>query len=81
MHIPSGRESNQRNEGMVSVVTSFYQRFANHVPFCFCETYSTLSLSYLITLSMVDEYVHFYNYQRINIKNGLTPSKIRSKAA
>lgn len=28
----------------------------------------------------VDEYVHFYNYERINLKNGLTPYEIRSKA-
>ena len=27
-----------------SVTTSFYQSSANHVSFCFCETYSTLSL-------------------------------------
>ena len=26
------------------------------------------------------EYVHFYNYERINLKNGLTPFEIRSKA-
>ena len=30
---------------------------------------------------MVDEYIHFYNYQRIDMKNGLTPFEIRSKAA
>ena len=29
----------------------------------------------------VDEYVAFYNYERINLKNGLTPFEIRSKAA
>ena len=29
----------------------------------------------------VDEYVHFYNFERINMKNGLTPFEIRSKAA
>lgn len=29
----------------------------------------------------VAEYVQFYNYERINLKNGLTPSEIRSKAA
>lgn len=29
----------------------------------------------------VSEYVHFYNFQRINLKNGLTPFEIRSKAA
>ena len=29
----------------------------------------------------VAEYVHFYNYERINMKNGLTPFEIRSKAA
>ena len=27
---------------------SFYQRSANHVSFCFCETYSTLSWYYLV---------------------------------
>lgn len=27
------------------------------------------------------EYVYFYNYERINLKNGLTPDEIRSKAA
>ena len=27
------------------------------------------------------EYVQFYNFERINLKNGLTPSEIRSKAA
>ena len=26
------------------VTTSFYQSSANHVSFCFCETYSTLSI-------------------------------------
>ena len=29
----------------------------------------------------VAEYVQFYNYERINMKNGLTPFEIRSKAA
>lgn len=29
----------------------------------------------------VAEYVHFYNFERINLKNGLTPNEIRSKAA
>lgn len=29
----------------------------------------------------VAEYVQFYNYERINLKNGLTPFEIRSKAA
>ena len=28
----------------------------------------------------VAEYVQFYNYERINLKNGLTPFEIRSKA-
>lgn len=27
------------------------------------------------------QYVHFYNFERVNLKNGLTPSEIRSKAA
>ncbi|MBP3655153.1 MAG: IS3 family transposase, partial [Clostridia bacterium] len=26
-------------------------------------------------------YIHFYNYERINLKDGLTPVEIRSKAA
>jgi len=30
---------------------------------------------------LVDEYMHFYNFQRIDMKNGLTPFEIRSKAA
>ena len=30
---------------------------------------------------LVTEYIHFYNYERINLKNGLTPVEIRSKAA
>ena len=30
---------------------------------------------------LVGEYVHFYNYERINLKDGLTPVEIRSKAA
>ena len=30
---------------------------------------------------LVAEYVHFYNYERIDLKNGLTPDEIRSKAA
>lgn len=29
----------------------------------------------------VDAYVHFYNYERINLKDGLTPHEIRSKTA
>ena len=29
----------------------------------------------------VAEYVQFYNYERINLKNGLAPSEILSKAA
>ncbi len=29
----------------------------------------------------VAEYVQFYNYERINMKDGLTPFEIRSKAA
>jgi len=30
---------------------------------------------------LVAEYVYFYNFERINLKNGLTPFEIRSKAA
>lgn len=30
---------------------------------------------------LVDEYIHFYNHQRIDMKNGLTPFEIRSKAS
>jgi len=29
----------------------------------------------------VTEYIYFYNFERINLKNGLTPAEIRSKAA
>ena len=29
---------------------------------------------------VVAEYVHFYNFECINLKNGLIPNKIRSKA-
>ncbi|MBQ6824300.1 MAG: IS3 family transposase, partial [Clostridia bacterium] len=29
----------------------------------------------------VAEYVQFYNFERINLKDGLTPFEIRSKAA
>ena len=28
----------------------------------------------------VEEYIHFYNYERITMNNGLTPFEIRSKA-
>ena len=30
---------------------------------------------------LVSEYIHFYNYERINLKDGLTPFEIRSKNA
>ena len=30
---------------------------------------------------LVSEYIHFYNYERINLKDGLTPFEIRSKTA
>ena len=30
---------------------------------------------------LVGEYVYFYNYERINLKDGLSPVEIRSKAA
>lgn len=30
---------------------------------------------------LVDEYIQFYNYERIDMKNGLTPFEIRNKAA
>lgn len=30
---------------------------------------------------LVSEYVYFYNNERINLKEGLTPNEIRSKAA
>ena len=30
---------------------------------------------------LVTEYVHFYNFERISLKNGLTPVEIRGKAA
>ena len=30
---------------------------------------------------IVNEYVHFYNFQRIHLKNGLTPFEIWSKTA
>ena len=31
-------------------------------------------------IEQVAEYVQFYNYERISLKNGLTPFEIRSKA-
>lgn len=31
--------------------------------------------------SIVTEYIHFYNFERINLKHGLTPFEFRSKAA
>ena len=41
--------------------------------------------SYFTTRSeveqLVSEYVHFYNFDRISLKNGLTPIEFRSKAA
>ena len=41
--------------------------------------------SYFTTRSeveqLVSEYVHFYNFERISLKNGLTPIEFRSKAA
>ena len=40
-----------------------------------CATFLTLSVE-----QAVAEYVRFYNYERINLKNGLTPFEIRSKA-
>ena len=30
---------------------------------------------------LVGEYVYFYNYERINLKDGLSPVETRSKAA
>lgn len=30
--------------------------------------------------SAVDEYMQFYNFERIDMKNGLTPDEIRSEA-
>ena len=30
---------------------------------------------------LIAEYVHFYNFERISLKNGLTPIELRSKAA
>ena len=30
---------------------------------------------------LISEYVHFYNFERISLKNGLTPIEFRSKAA
>ena len=30
---------------------------------------------------LVSEYIDFYNFERISLKNGLTPVEIRSKAA
>lgn len=29
----------------------------------------------------VAEYIHFYNFERISLKNGLTPLEIRGKTA
>lgn len=29
----------------------------------------------------VADYIQFYNFERIDLKNGLTPNEIRSKAA
>ena len=30
---------------------------------------------------LVAEYIHFYNFERISLKNGLTPLEIRGKTA
>ena len=30
---------------------------------------------------LIDEYIYFYNFERITLKYGLTPNEIRSKAA
>ena len=53
-----------------------------------CKSVSSSVLSYLAHYEtrvdleqLVAEYVYFYNFERINLKNGLTPFEIRSKAA
>lgn len=30
---------------------------------------------------LVDEYIHYYNYERIDMENGLIPNEIRREAA
>ncbi|QEY34831.1 IS3 family transposase [Caproiciproducens galactitolivorans] len=45
------------------------------------EKYRTKFSSCAEVEQAVAEYVQFYNYERINMKNGLTPSEIRSKTA
>ena len=51
--------------------------------------FGTLKTEFLYHMAFTDrteveqavaEYVHFYNFERINLKNGLTPNEIRSKA-
>ena len=47
-----------------------------------CECLNRVTIPDRATLErLTQEYIHFYNYERINMKNGLTPFEIRSKAA
>lgn len=47
-----------------------------------CECLNRVKIADRIMLEqLVAEYIYFYNYERINLKNGLTPYEIRSKAA
>ena len=49
------------------------------------ETYAAIYRAHFSSRSeleqLVTEYVDFYNFERIFLKNGLTPVEIRSKAA
>ncbi|MBP3649223.1 MAG: IS3 family transposase, partial [Clostridia bacterium] len=31
--------------------------------------------------TLIEDYVHFYNFERISLKTGLTPVEFRSKAS
>lgn len=46
-----------------------------------CECLNRIKFTDMAQLeNVIWEYVQFYNYERINMKNGLTPFEIRSKA-
>ncbi len=47
-----------------------------------CECLNRMQFAQLDDVfAAVTEYMHFYNFERINMENGLTPDEIRSKTA
>ena len=83
-HPGKDKKRNGERQGQRTADRTKKKQQSGH-PCCVLEALSSLYRSHFTTRAEVEqlvaEYVDFYNFERISLKNGLTPVEIRSKTA